>query len=205
MKRSNSSRSLARRIASNIRRTRAAPRRACGALRRAGRVRPSAIRRKRRCRSRSIEAARALHRAAAPPRGREFEDIMRARILPFVGRQGLQIGAAVPALPDLVAEDRETDRPEDDEAENHGDDFERASSANRRRAAIGRPPNRSGRIPARRTNHPSHYPPCPLSSLHRSRGRDAFGGGRPSALSDWERARRRARAAQCKKALHSCQ
>jgi hypothetical protein len=70
-----------------------------------------------------IKTTRPPRCAAARPTGIRAHH--RACILPLVGRKRLQIGPAVAALPELVTEDRQTDRPEDDEAENHGDDLKR--------------------------------------------------------------------------------
>ena len=202
MNRSNSSRSLARRIASDIFGELALRLVELAALfvepRQLGR--PPFVESGVAGRS-AIEAARAVHRAAAPRRPQEeLPDIMVRASCHLLVASVCRSGPPYPALPELVAEDRKTDRPEDDEAKNHRDDFERASSANRR-AANGRPPTRSRQIPARRTNHPSHYPQCPLRasmSSRQRRSKRAIAGARMRLGA----AKRRARAFGCKKALH---
>src|ERR1700722_2021514 len=117
----------------------------------------------------AVGAACAVH-CAAPPR-RRIARHHATRILPFVGRQRLQIRSAVAALPELVSEDRETDRPKDNETKNHGDDFERRPARTAAAAPPGaRPLARAEFASAVRTTTHSAIcsahtePPCPLAS-----------------------------------------
>ena len=142
MKRSNSSRSLALRTFSSqsansrcasSRRRRSSSSRASSALFQASNaalpedvVKPCAQDGPRPCRTPALaRGLEAVHR--------------RARALIGAGRHRLQVGSAGLALPILVAEDRQPERPEDHEAEDHRDQLDRRPAAARACARPGRP------------------------------------------------------------------